>query len=550
MKINKIIWEQKLIISVLIMLLCPSSFFAQKPVPDTKSPKLIIGIVVDQMRADYLERFKDKFSEGGFKRLMQQGLVCTNTNINYFQTVTAPGHAAIYTGTTPSINGIVENDWFDRRLGWTRYCVGDSTVKSVGTYSAAGMMSPRNLFSTTITDQLRLAFNFKSRVVGISLKDRGAILPAGHSGKAFWLDYSNGKFITSSYYSDALPSWINDFNSRYLVQSYMCQKWNTLLPIEQYTESSADDVPYEAPLHMAEARPVFPHDLNTYNRMDFDIISRTPFGNSLLKELALAAMTGDSLGKGNVPDFLTISFSSTDYIGHWFGINSIELEDTYLRLDRDIAELLAFLDNNYGKDNVLVFLTADHGAANNTLYSHDHNLPGALFDGKSVIDSLSLFLNRTYGKGGFILDYINQSVYLDRAVISEKHLSVEEVEKSCVSFLSPLKGVANVTTSVSLESCDSPFGYDKMIQRGYNKKRSGDVILTLMPGWMEWKATGTTHGSPYSYDTHVPLIFYGWHVKSGVHDAPVSITDIAPTISNLLHIQAPSGCTGTAIPVE
>jgi predicted AlkP superfamily pyrophosphatase or phosphodiesterase len=514
-------------------------------------PKLVVGIVVDQMRADYINRFWNKFGNNGFKRMVKQGFLCENTNINYFQTETGPGHSAIYTGTTPSLNGIVANDWFSREIDKSMYCVSDSTVVSAGSTSKYGKMSPKNLISNTITDELHLASNFESKVIAISLKDRAAILPGGHTANAaYWFDPSNGYFISSSYYMHWLPKWVTTFNDRKLPSKYLDSSWTTSLPIDQYTESTADDNFYEGLLENGESKPVFPHNLKSVWNQNYQVLLKTPFGNSLLFEFAMETIKAEQLGKGNATDFLAVSFSSTDYVGHNYGINSIELEDTYIKLDKELGEFFDFVDSYLGKNNVLFFLTADHGATSNVQYALDHKMPAGLFDSKPVIDTLKSKLFKIYGDTNLVSAYINQNLYLNHKVIEEKKLSLQEVQNTAANILLKAKGVANTTATGNLIVSDNSLGLTKQIENGFNKSRSGDVIVTLLPGWMEWgKTTGTTHGSPYTYDTHIPLIFYGWKVKNGTYLPNVSITDIAPTIASLLNIQPPNSCTGKAIPV-
>ncbi len=524
-------------------------------VPDNKEmqarPKLVIGIVVDQMRADYLARFWNKFSDKGFRRLVNNGFLCENNYINYVPSETGPGHAAIYTGTTPSINGIVGNEWYDRDHDKKVYCVDDTAMQSVGTTTNLGKRSPRNLLSNTITDQLHLATNFASKTISISLKDRAAILPGGFTANgAYWFDVTNGKFITSNYYQKELPAWLNDFNDRKLPANYKSQTWNSSLPIAQYTESTADDVPYEGPLYDGEAKPVFPHDLSKAKGTDYAVLLRTPFGNTLLKELAIETIKAEQLGKGNVPDFLAVSFSSTDYVGHNFGINSIELEDTYLKLDKDLGDFLDFLDTYLGKENILLFLSADHGAANNVQYSIDHKIPAGLFDAKQTKDILKIVLKEKFQVDNLILKFTDQNVYLNHKVIDDLKLSLYEIETVVANFLLKREGIAYANISFEIPVFDNGYAYHKLMKNGYLASRSGDVMFTLLPGWMEWdRTTGTTHGSPYNYDTHIPLILYGWKVANGTYLPEVNIIDIAPTIAHLLNIQVPNGCSGKAIPI-
>lgn len=513
-----------------------------------KRPKLVVGVVVDQMRYDYLVRFNDKYVDGGFRRLLKDGFSFTNANYNYVPTYTACGHTCVYTGTTPSHNGIVSNDWFNRYTKSNTYCVSDTTVSSLGTTSISGKMSPVNLLTTTIGDELKLATNFHSKVLGIALKDRGSILTAGKGADAaYWHDPYSNNFVTSTYYMKALPTWVEDFNNRKVADSLLANPWTTLLPIEQYTESSPDDSPYEG-IFKGETKPVFPHNLPALKTENSELIRDVPFGNTLTKEFVFSAIQAEKMGKGSETDFLAISFTSTDYVGHMFGVNAIETEDTYLRLDRDIADLLRFLDNYVGKDEYLLFLTADHGAVTNPVFNDDHRMTGEFFEGTSVMDSLKSELKRVYGEGNFILSRSTQNIYLDRDLIASKKIKLEEIQNRIAAFISNFEGVSAAMTATELQKGIERTGVYEFMQNGFNPQRSADVIVQLQPGWISWSTkTGTTHGSAYRYDTHVPMIYFGKNVRSGNSATPVNITDIAPTISTFLNIEFPSGNTGVPL---
>ncbi len=528
--------------------------FSQKaPIPNNSnslSPKLVIGIVIDQMRYDYIYKYWSKYGNGGFKRLVNEGYSCKNTNFNYVPTYTGPGHASIYTGTTPSIHGIVGNDWYDREVASRVYCVKDKSQKTIGTLNekdSSGSMSPHRMLTTTITDELRLSNNKKSKVIGISLKDRGAVLPAGHmANAAYWMN-SEGMWISSSYYMKNLPVWVNDFNAKSLTQKYLSQVWNTMLPINQYYESLSDTNAFESP-YEGELLPIFPHNLpEIVKKEGNELIKATPFGNSILKDFAIETMKAEQMGKGNFCDFLTLSFSSTDYLGHQFGPTSVEVEDCYLRLDKDIAELLKFLDTYLGKNNVLVFLTADHAAPENPVYLKSLGIGAGTIDG-TTFKSFNETLKNVYGDS-IIEKYINQQFYLNNKVINRRKLNKVEIENYIASQVIGTKGVAASITRTSL--CNSEFNEAPrmLIQKGFNQKRSGDIMLNYEPGWMDYVTLGTTHGSAYSYDTHVPLLWYGYSIKPGSSVDPVNITDIAPTLALLLNIQFPNGCTGKPIQV-
>lgn len=529
---------------ILSSFLFTSVIFAQT----VERPKLVVGIVIDQMRYDYIYRFWDKYSSNGFKRLVNEGFFCKNTNYNYVPTYTAPGHASIYTGTTPAVNGIIANDWFDRKVGKNIYCVTDNKVNSVGSNAEEGKRSPENLLTTTITDELRLATNKQSKVISISLKDRSAVLPGGHmASAAYWFEGISGNFISSTYYMNELPKWVNEFNKRQLAKKYLSEDWKTLLPIDEYTESIQDDYAFEKKF-VGEEKPIFPHRLPDLIQKNggFTMIRTTPFGNSFLKDFAIETMVNENLGKSTAPDFMAISFSSTDYVGHAYGPNSIELEDTYLRLDKEIADLLDFIDAQVGKKNALVFLTSDHGAAAIPAYSQEVKLPAGYVNEDKITDTLKKYLTNNYG-APLVLKYFNQQVYLDHKAIEAKKLKLDDVQNNAAKFLQSLPDVMETLTATEIAKTCFVEVSKSLMQRGYNAKRSGDILVNYLPGYGEYHATGTSHGAPFPYDTHVPLIFYGWNISAGSTVRPVVIPDISATLAMLLSIQFPSGCTGKPI---
>lgn len=525
---------------------------AQAPKPVSKpvsKPKLVVGIVVDQMRYDYIYRFWDKYGNDGFKKLVNEGFFCKNTNYNYVPTYTAPGHASIYTGTTPAVHGIISNDWYDKPTGKDMYCVQDDNVMGVGTMLREGKRSPVNMATTTVTDELRISTNMKSKVIGIALKDRSAILPAGHTANAaYWFDGSTGSFISSTYYMKDLPAWVQEFNKKELPKKYLSQTWNTLLPIEQYTESVADDNKYET-ISKGELKPTFPHDLQKLfpTNGGLGMIRATPFGNTLTKDFALEVMKQENMGKSGACDFLAISFSSPDYVGHYYGPNSIEQEDDYLRLDRDLAELIKAIELQVGKGNALIFLTADHAAPEVPAYLVDLKVPAGYVNEGKMLDSLKKYLVKNYGDT-LVLSYSNQQVFLNHKIIAEKKWILENVQKDVASFLIGFKEVSEVITGTTMNNTQYTEGVRYLMQKGFNAKRSGDVMVNYLPGYVDYMPTGTTHGSPYSYDTHVPLLFYGWNIKQGSSTEQVVIPDVAATVAALLNIQFPNGCTGKPIP--
>ncbi len=514
-------------------------------------PKLIVGIVVDQMKYDYIYRYWNKLGNGGFKRLVKEGYECSNTKYNYAPTVTGPGHASIYTGTTPATHGIVSNDWYDRGSHKTIYCVDDSTVKSVGGTGKTGAMSPKLLLVNTIGDELKLATNFKAKVIGIALKDRGAILPAGHAADAaYWFDSKTGNWITSSYYMTQLPAWVEKFNALKYPMQYNKQAWNTLLDISQYTESTTDNTPYESP-YKGEMTPTFPHDFEKIGGKDFENIRRSPFGNTLSKDFAKEAIRSEQLGVDEVTDMLCLSFSATDYIGHQFGTNSIETEDCYLRLDKDIEDFLTFLDQTIGKKNILLFLTADHGAVPNPRFLIDNKLNAGYFDPKDIEKTAKSYLQKEYNDSSLFEALGDQCIYLNQPLMESKKLSLVAITYGLSRAIAELPQISNAYPASVLNYDESTQKIIHLFQLGYNTHRSGDVYYALLPNYIEsTNQRGTTHGAPYSYDTHIPLFFYGFNITPGSSNSAVDITALAPTISSLLKIEFPNGCLSNPIDLD
>ena len=504
-------------------------------------PKLVVGIVVDQMKMEYLYRFSNDFSANGFKRLMNNGYTFHNMHYNYMPTYTAPGHASIYTGTTPSTHGIIGNEWFNKAVGKDVYCTDDASVKTIGNGTEKeGAMSPKNLFSATITDELRMATNFKGKVIGLSIKDRGAILPAGHFANwAFWYS-KTGAFISSTFYGAALPNWVTEFNQEKRYMNYINKGWDLLKPIATYNESLPDDNPYEGKLDKDDA-PVFPYDLSKiYKEKGADVLRTTPFGNDILAELAMKAIEKEELGKDEITDFLAVSFSSTDYVGHTFGPRSMELQDTYLRLDQTIAQFLNYLDKTVGKDNYLLFLSADHAGAENSNYLKDNKYNVKNIPSKEIVGALKKKSNETFG-ADLILDYSNFNLFLNKEIIKGKGLEFTKVKQSFKEFLMTQEQVKRVYTEEEILASSGDDYFLSFIAKGYDPKQNGDIVILDKTGYMQYQATGTTHGSPNSYDTHVPLLFYGWQVPKGELHTKKYITQIAPTLSQMLKIPFPNG---------
>lgn len=508
-------------------------------------PKLVVGIVVDQMRWDFLYRYYDRYSAGGFKRLMNEGFSNENAMIPYTPTYTAAGHACVYTGSVPSVHGIMGNYWYNKVLGRNVYCTEDSTVQSVGTTSTAGKMSPANMWTTTITDELRLATNFRSKVIGIAFKDRGSILPAGHSANAaYWFDDVTGGFISSTYYMNDLPQWVKDFNGKKLPDQYLQQNWNTLYPIDTYKQSTADSMVYEAGIPREDIG--FPHNTASITKNKYNSFRYTPFANTLTFEMAKAAIVAERLGKSASTDFLAISFSPTDYVGHEFGPNSIEAEDTYLRLDADMSLFLQHLDKTIGKDQYTIFLTADHGVAHIPGFLKENKIPAGTFDDAEIGKQLNAHLEEVFSIKNAISKIINYQVYFNDAVVTDQNR--EQIVDASIQQLLKYEFIANAFELKNVMSVPIPGKLRDMMANGYNQKLSGDIQFNYKPQWYDGWAKGTSHGVWYAYDAHIPLLWYGWGIKKGKSNKEVYMTDIAPTVAALLKIQMPSGCIG--VPIE
>ncbi|VAV83798.1 Alkaline phosphatase; Type I phosphodiesterase/nucleotide pyrophosphatase precursor [hydrothermal vent metagenome] len=522
---------------------------AQDKIVTSSNPKLVVGIVVDQMRYDYLTRFYNKYGEGGFKRMINEGFNCKNNHFNYIPTYTGPGHASIYTGTTPKYHGIISNGWYDKEIKKSVYCVGDDSVQSVGTSSVAGQMSPQRMLTTSFADENRLFTQMRGKTIGISIKDRGAILPAGHTANAaYWFQGKDeGNFITSSFYMNELPKWVQKFNKKKIVASYL-KEWNTLYDISTYVESGDDLNNFEGGFNGKETA-TFPYDLSVLKDKngEFDILKVTPYGNSIVADFAIAALDGEQLGQDNITDVLAVSFSSTDYIGHNFGVNSKEVEDTYIRLDKDLERFFNALDAKVGKGNYTVFLTADHGAVNVPAYLQSVKIPAGYLNSSEAKIKLGNFMKNTFGESDLIENVSNNQIFLNREKILELKLNLEAVQKAIVNEIINYKNVDKAYTASSMRDESFDRGIELLLQNGFNQKRSGDVLIVYSPAYISYSKTGSTHGSGLNYDTHVPLLFFGKGIKKGSTVAKTRVVDIAPTISALLGISFPNGATGNPL---
>tara|TARA_Y100000816_G_scaffold292011_1_gene285401 strand:- start:136 stop:1770 length:1635 start_codon:yes stop_codon:yes gene_type:complete len=518
---------------------------AQSEKKGNENPRLVVGIVVDQMKYEYIPKFWNKYGNNGFKRLVSQGFNAKNAHYSYAVTSTAPGHATVVTGTTPNYHGIVGNEWFNPSLNKEIYCVDDFLQKSVGTLSDEGKKSPRNLQTTTISDENRISSNFKAKTFSVALKDRSAVLSGGHTSKmSYWFNAKNeGKFITSSYYMNELPEWVKRFNERKNIKKYITN-WETYYDIKLYVESGPDLNQHEIK-YLGKNNSTFPYDLERKSKtksgkIDYDVIKYSPFGNDIVKDFALDAIEHENLGKDEITDFLHIGFSSTDHVGHRFGANSVEVLDMYIRLDKNIEEILDYLDKKIGEKKYIIYLTSDHGITHVPSYLSENKVPF------NQLYSMNIF-NGELKK--YIKDVSNYNVYLNQERIAESVYSYKEIKDLIRNELKKEPWVYDVYDFTQLDEAVS-YSEDYAINMIYYNSHPdlrGDLAFFLKPLWYKKSSSASNHGTGRTYDTHVPLIFYGKGIKTGFSSQRIYIRDIAPTLSTILGISFSALSTGNPI---
>jgi hypothetical protein len=519
-------------------------------------PKLVLVIMVDQFRYDYLERFEDLFGKDGFRRLMNDGAFFTNANYDYVPTYTAPGHAAVFTGSVPAQNGIVGNNWFDRNTGRNRIMVSDMEARNVtmaGIQTQTGAPSPRILIGTTIGDQMRLADNFRSKVIAISQKDRSAVLPGGqHPNGAYWFQTSDGTFITSDYYYKNLPNWVQEFNKQNSPDKYFGKKWEKSLPESAYARAQAEPLP----LQKSTLGEKFPYTitggLEQPGPRFYSTFELTPYASEQLAELAKAAIEAESLGADEFTDLLSVSFSTPDLVGHTYGPDSQEIVDTYARLDKVLADFLNYVDRKIGLQNTIIAMTGDHGVSPIPEYMQKMGFDGARLSGQAVVAAVTKALNDKFGKDEkWVQGFVNDQIYIDPRLIAANKTTQEEVERIVGEAAITTPGVINYFTRTQIINGSLPqTALARRVTNGFNRLRSGDVWVITKPfSFFAEGGLGTTHGSPYNYDTHVPVIFYGKGIAKGRQSIECSPSDIAPTLASLLRIEMPSNRNGRILPV-
>lgn len=535
------------LIIVISSIFCVTNAQIEYNIPSDK-PKLVVGIVVEQMRQDYLDRFWDNFSNKGFKKLAINGTYCRNTNLNYSLTQTAPGYATIATGTEPSLHGIVSNYWYNPLTGKKEDCIEDLSYYTFNKKNYIGSYSPKNLLSTTFSDEAKLFLRGKSKVISLGIDPYGAILSGGYSADAvYWFDIKTGNWTSSSYYMKDLPSWVKDFNQNKMPDDYLKREWNLSLPIEKYNTVLPDSNTYE--FGIDGIYKLFPYIYQNIIKTvpEYELLTMIPEGNTLTTDLAIAAIYYENLGKDDNTDFLFINYSVPEKIGKLFGPQSLEVQDLFIKLDNNLGHLIDVIEDVVGKNNVLIYLTSNHGISEPPQYLIDNKLPAGILRQHYLIALLKSYLRAVYGEGEWILDYNNNQIYLNRTLIEDSQISLTEFQEKVISFIINSSGISNAISSSQFQNIIFTDGIQRKMQNSFNQKRSGDIMISLKAGWIEDIPFATNHNSGYRYDTNVPLIFYGWKVKKQIIYKEINITDIAPTISIMLGTPTPPSTTGKTL---
>ena len=549
----------------LILLLFIWSFTSINAIAQTEKPKLILQITVDQLRGDMPYRYLEKMGEGGFKYLLNEGVVYKNAHHNHANTETIVGHATLATGALPAVHGMIGNVWFDKKQQRLVYNIEDAAfpllskdadvnqeteIDPTQKMAKSSGRSPNNIQVSTFSDELAIATNGQAKIFGVSVKDRGAVSLAGHAGKAFWFSKKSGEFVTSKYYYDKYPDWVNTWNNEEPTQKYHKKSWQLLKARTEYIFGQQDAQVWET--KFPGFSHTFPHKYGDIENPYFTTyLTLSPAGDKLTLDFAKAVVENENLGKDNVTDYLSVSFSSTDYVGHIFGPSSLEAEDNMLQLDRTLADLFAFIDKEVGLKNTLVVLSADHGAAEvpdylSTLGINTKVVMPKMWDKSKGMKALK----KSFDVDEELIEsYFHPYVYLNRTFIDKKGLSLTKVQQAVAAELDKLDGVALAVTSTDIETGNIPNDYlHTLVANNHSKNRSGDIYVVLeahrFVADMEGLTVAATHGSPWGYDTFVPLIFAGFGLDNEVIHERVSTTDLAVTLSGMLNIKAPSGAQG------
>ena len=533
-----------------------------------QKPQLILQITVDQLRGDLPTRYYDRLGEGGFRYLWESGVVFRNAHHAHANSETIVGHVTLATGAYPSVHGMVANLWFDRETGFTTYNVedpdyrlltqgadvdADAEIDPTQRAARSEGRSPAAMLVTTFADELRSNTGGKAKAIGVSVKDRGAISMAGHSGTAYWFSKASGGFVTSNYYLDRYPEWVNAWNDKKHPQRYAGTSWELLHEQDSYLFGDSDDRPWEADI--GGFGRVFPHSYgNGSSRYFTTLLTLSPAGDELVLDFAKAALIEEQLGHDDVTDYLSVSFSATDYVGHVFGPSSLEAEDNILRLDRVLADLFKFVDDQVGLSNTLIVLSADHGGPDAPGYLNSLNIPAEYVEPETwdKDTAITRIKDRFKIKGELIETYAHPYLYFSSEIKNNNRIDHAALEAAVVEELSKFPGVFLAVSSSALRSNNLPdTPLYRAVINNFNSKRSGDIFIVFEPNWFindfDGLIVASTHGSPWQYDTYVPIVFAGAGLDAQTVDRHVRTVDIAATLSAYLNIKAPSGSVGTPL---
>ncbi len=504
----------------------------------SEKPALIIGLVLDQMRPDQIYRYWDKFGDDGFRKLVDNGTVMRQAGFHYNNTQPAPGCATIATGAQPSVHGIVSDSWYEMLKDGLIHCTDDKSVKPVGGAFEQGQYSPHNILVSSLGDEIKLAGK-DNKVFSIGWSNECAIISGGHSANgAFWIDSRSGRWMTSSYYCEMLPGWLNKFNEKGFPDIYLERIWEPLLPLEEYT-GYAVNKSISLPVDLERESRI---DRNTRN---YSMLRDTPYGNTMVLNMAMNLIYEEQMGKDEHVDYLIINLPAIGAVAKKYGRESVELEDAFLRLDQDIALLLSSLDEWVGKNRMLIYLTATHGMNQDIKYLKNAKMPAGEFDGNQALSLLRAYLNARFGRGNWVKSYYENQVFLNRSLIEDSRLSIDDIRNEVANFMIQFEAVAHAISATTITSSYFPGGINSLLQNGYNAKRSGDVMIVLRSGWS--MKGQHREGTGYNYGRKVPLIWYGWKVRRKTIHREVDMSDIAPTISYFLDISVPDASTGKPI---
>ncbi len=539
---------------ILLVLSFCSGIRAQQAYLPPDKPRLVVGIIVEQLRFDQIEKFRDRLSENGIRRLINEGTFFRNASFDYMLTQSAAGYSTIATGTEPSYHGITSDNWYQPLKNEFIYCTKDVTVNPVGGSYESGLHSPVNLQASTFTDELKMATGKKAKVYAVGVREFSAIFSAGHAADgAFWYDNSTGSWMSSTYYMKALPVWVNDFNATGYSETYLNTTWNLLKQASDYADCLPDSSKYETGFNGLN---YFPYDLKKMSQAkgrntprNYSLLRETPFADAFTTDFAIKLIDNENLGQDDVTDYVAVCYSSTDYVGHRFGPSSVESADALLRLDKDIEVLLNHLNDKVGKKNVLVYFTSSHGISEIPEVLLNMMIPAGYFQQNQALQLLRSYLNAVYGEGDWVKGFSERQIFLNRTLVEDARIPLEDIQKKVSRFLIQFSGVASAYPYYAFEVNDFGNGHLRRIVNNFSPQRSGDVIVTLNPGWVEKDGDQVTnHNSPYEYDSHVPLVWYGWTVNRETVMRKVNMTDIAATLSSLCKVPYPNACSGEPMP--